>query len=127
MHIKGIIFYKMQSYRGLIFISEKARAPCLCRYGKRACDVWLAKDILFVLKLCGEMCIFLIVENIYSGYPLHRENVIKDSLSGKTQGIWKFCQNTGNLVCPSCKFSQSKDQRYFNICRENYPNFVEAG
>ena len=33
-----------------------------------------------------------------SGYPRHRENREnnkKKSLSGKTQGIWKFCQNTG--------------------------------
>ena len=33
-----------------------------------------------------------------SGYPRHRgnrENGQKKSLSGKTQGIWKFCQNTG--------------------------------
>ena len=32
-----------------------------------------------------------------TGYPLHRENREngqKYSLSGKTQGIWKFCQNT---------------------------------
>ena len=32
-----------------------------------------------------------------TGYPLHRENREngqKKSLSGKTQGIWKFCQNT---------------------------------
>ena len=34
------------------------------------------------------------------GYPLHRENRENGpnkSLSGKTQGIWKFCQNTGNF------------------------------
>ena len=36
-----------------------------------------------------------------AGYPRHREyrenreNGKKKSLSGKTQGIWKFCQNTG--------------------------------
>ena len=36
-----------------------------------------------------------------SGYPRHRENREnrengkKKSLSGKTQGIWKLCQNTG--------------------------------
>ena len=38
----------------------------------------------------------------HTGYPLHRENREngqKKSLSGETQGIWKFCQNTGNLVC----------------------------
>ena len=36
-----------------------------------------------------------------TGYPRHRENREngqKKSLSGKTQGIWKFCQNTGNFV-----------------------------
>ena len=46
-----------------------------------------------------------------SGYPLHRENREsgrKKSMSGKTQGIWKCCQNTGNLVCSSFKFPDSK-------------------
>ena len=35
------------------------------------------------------------------GNPRHRENgkwQKKKKLSGKTQGIWEFCQNTGNLV-----------------------------
>ena len=49
------------------------------------------------------------------------------SLSGKTQGIWKFCQNTGNLVCSSCKFPDSKSKRYFAICRENSQICFEAG
>ena len=43
----------------------------------------------------------------------------KNSLSGKTQGIWKFCQNTRNLVCSSCKFPDSKGKRYFEICCKN--------
>ena len=33
-------------------------------------------------------------------FPLHRENREndeKDPPSGKTQGIWKFFQNTGNF------------------------------
>ena len=37
----------------------------------------------------------------------------KKSLSGKTQGIWKCCQNTGNLVFPLCKFLDSKDKNIF--------------
>ena len=35
-----------------------------------------------------------------AGYPRHRENREngrKNSLSGKTQGVWKFCQNTGKI------------------------------
>ena len=28
----------------------------------------------------------------------NRENGQNNSLSGKTQGIWKFCQNTGNFA-----------------------------
>ena len=52
----------------------------------------------------------------------------KKSLSGKTQGILKFCQNTGNLVCSSCKFPDSNRKRYyFDICRENFNIFSEAG
>ena len=65
-----------------------------------------------------------------AGYPLHRENRENGptiSLSGKTQGIWKFCQNTGNFICSSCKISDSKVKRYFCICRENFPIFVETG
>ena len=34
---------------------------------------------------------------VSTGYPRHRENREngrKNSLSGKTQGIWKICQNT---------------------------------
>ena len=53
----------------------------------------------------------------------------KISLSGKIQGIWKFCQNTGktqHLVCSGCKFPDSKGKRYFKICRENLPRNFEA-
>ena len=62
-----------------------------------------------------------------AGYPLNRENGQKHSLSGKTQGIRKFCQNTGNLVCSSCKFPDSKGKQYFDICRENCQIVFEAG
>ena len=36
------------------------------------------------------------------------ENVQNNSLSWKTQGNWKFCQNTGNFVCSSSKFHDSR-------------------
>ena len=52
-----------------------------------------------------------------AGYPLHREtreNGQRNSLSGKT-GILEICQkhreNTGNLVCTSCKFPDSKSRK----------------
>ena len=50
-----------------------------------------------------------------SGFPLHRENKengLKTILSGKTQGIWKSCQNTGYFVYSSHEFADSKDQGY---------------
>ena len=50
----------------------------------------------------------------------------KKSLSGKTQEISKFCQKTGNLVCSSCKFPDSKGKRYIYICRENSQFIFEA-
>ena len=60
--------------------------------------------------------------NTLSGYPLHRENRENggggDSLSGKTQGIWKCCQNTGNLVCSSCELPDFTDTGYWGICRK---------
>ena len=33
----------------------------------------------------------------------------------KTQGIWTFCQNTENSVCPSSKFTDSKDAVYCDM------------
>ena len=65
----------------------------------------------------------------HTGYLLHRENRENDqkkSLSGKTQGIWKFCQNTGNLVCSSCKFPDSNGKRYFEIFGKNLQFLGEA-
>ena len=35
--------------------------------------------------------------------------------TGKTHGILKFCQNTGNLVCSSCKFPDSQGKRYLKF------------
>ena len=63
------------------------------------------------------------VSTSIAGYPRHRENREngkKKSLSGKTQGNWKFCQNTGNLVCSNWKFPDSKDERYLDICHDNF-------
>ena len=48
-----------------------------------------------------------------------RENGERHPLSGETQGIWKFCQNTGksqgNVVCLSCKFPNSEDISIFAV------------
>ena len=60
---------------------------------------------------------------LITGYPLHRENYQNNSLSGKTQGILTFCQNTGNLVCSSCEFPDSKGKIYFDIRREYFQFF----
>ena len=40
----------------------------------------------------------------------------KNSLSGKTEGIWEFYQNTWNFVCISCKFPDSKGKGHCGIC-----------
>ena len=50
----------------------------------------------------------------------------RNSLSVKTQGIWKFCQNTGNFVYSSCKFPYSKGKRYFGFCREYFYYFFSS-
>ena len=52
------------------------------------------------------------------GSPLNRENWgngQNNSLSGKTRGIWKCYQNTGNTTCSSCKLLDSKGKEYCNI------------
>ena len=81
------------------------------------------------LKIGGDpgSCVAVIVK-YNTGYPLHRENRENgkiNSLSGKTRGIWKFCQNTGNFVCSSSKFLDSKDAGCCDICRELF-KFVEV-
>ena len=50
----------------------------------------------------------------------------KKSLSGKTQGIWEFCQNTGNFVSSSCKCSDSKSKEIAIFAAKN-SIFPEAG
>ena len=56
-----------------------------------------------------------------AGFPLHRENGQKYSLSGKTHGFWKFSQKKPqNLICSCCKFPESKGKRLFDVCRENF-------
>ena len=78
-------------------------------YGTQLCEKIAFKTMLPIILL--------------SWYPLHRENREngqKNSLSGKTQGIWKFCQNTGNFVCSSCKFPDSKSKGYCDICHESF-------
>ena len=61
----------------------------------------------------------------------------KNDLSGKTQGFWIFCQNTGkaegilskhrentgNFVSSSCKCSDSKTKGYCDTCRKKNPFF----
>ena len=52
--------------------------------------------------------------------PRKQGKLPKNSLSEKTQGIWKCCQNTLNLVCSSCEFPDSEGKRYVYICREKF-------
>ena len=54
---------------------------------------------------------FLLVEGGEGvGYPRHREN------TGKT----------GNFVCSSCKFPDSKGKGYCDICHENFHFFSRS-
>ena len=43
--------------------------------------------------------------------------------TGNLEILPKHREHTGKLVCSSCNFLDSK--RYFDICRENPPNFVK--
>ena len=64
-------------------------------YALKRSMTWGEKSKFFS---CGR---HLPLKLVTTGYPRHRENREnghKNSLSGKTQGIWKFCQNTGNFV-----------------------------
>ena len=81
------------------------------------------------------------LRNVYDPWPCHLQGT---DCTGKTENghendqcqgkhrileIWKFGQNTGNLVCSSCKFRDSKGKIYFNIiiCCDNFLIFFEAG
>ena len=60
-------------------------------------------------------------------YRQNRENGKNKSLSGKTQGIFlilpKRRENTGNLVCSSCKFPDSKGKT-ISIFAAKIPKFL---
>ena len=58
---------------------------------------------------------------------MHRENRENGHTKNPCQGICQFFQNTGNLVCSSCKFPDSKGKRYFNIFRKKFPKMFKAG
>ena len=65
-----------------------------------------------------------------AGSPLHRKNM--ENVRENT-GIWKLCQNTGNFVCSSSKFPETKDAGYCDICRVisnffkvNFPHEIVA-
>ena len=90
----------------------KGERDTLSERGTGASIVYVCRVVPIVLSNC---CQPLVLKeqrlSPITGYPLHRENREngqRNSLSGKTQGIWKFCQSTGNLVCSSCKFPDSK-------------------
>ena len=60
-----------------------------------------------------------------AGCPLHRENrkmaktiPVREN-TGNMETLSKHRENTGKLVCSSCKFPDSKGKIYFNICCEN--------
>ena len=62
--------------------------------------------------------------NVYrvciAGYPLHRENGNKKSLSGKTQeifGTYPKKKNQGIWFAQVVKFPDSKGKRYFDILK----------
>ena len=59
-------------------------------------------------------------------YRENRENE-KKKLSGKRHGIWRFCQNTGNCVCSSCKplILKVNDMAIFATKVSNF--FLKAG
>ena len=47
--------------------------------------------------------------------------------TGNLDILLKHRENTGNLVCSSCKFTDSKGKRYFDICCENFHFLGGAG
>ena len=50
-----------------------------------------------------------------SGYPLHKEN---REITGNFEILSKHRENTGNLVCSSCEFPDSKGKKYLDISFE---------
>ena len=47
--------------------------------------------------------------------------------TGILEILTKHRDNTGNFVCPSCKFPYSKGKEYCDICHENFHIFPDAG
>ena len=84
-------------------------------------------DKYLLLNILSSFEDILATQNL-AGYPLHRENSNKIPCQGKHRelfGNFAKTQKTGNLVCSSCKFHDSKGKRYFNICHENSQFFLK--
>ena len=45
--------------------------------------------------------------------------------TGNLEILPKYRENTGNSVCSSCKFPDSRGKRYFDICRKNSQIFLK--
>ena len=58
----------------------------------------------------------------YTGYPLHRENRENDK-NKSVRKIPKHRENTGNVVCSSCKLPDSKHERFQYLPRK-FPIFL---
>ena len=53
----------------------------------------------------------------------HRKFPVRENI-GNLEILSTHRENTGNLVCSSCKFPDSKGKRYLNICHENFQYFL---
>ena len=56
---------------------------------------------------------------------MERKKIPVRENTGNLEILPKHRENTGNLVCSSCKFRDSKGKRYFKICRKYFQLFWE--
>ena len=59
-------------------------------------------------------------------WKLPKKNAIREK-TGNLEILPKHEENTGNFVCSSCTFPDSKGKEYYDTCFDNFNVLLEAG
>ena len=71
------------------------------------------------MYICTSVANYVRVPTAYGKQGKWPKEIPVRENTGNLEILPKHRENTGNLVCSSCKFPDSKGKRYFEICSEN--------
>ena len=105
--------------RALVFAGDTTRRVGFCWRGGEELEA--LEEGTYSLKI--NIRVPTTIDLKYTG-EMARKILVREN-TGNLEILPKHRENTGNLVCSSCKFPDSKGIRYFDICRENSQFYFE--